>query len=48
MRDCFLMINGVETRPFEVSSIPPGAFFDGARDGSNEEARKPQIVGVLT
>ena len=42
------MINGVETRPFEVSSIPLGVFFDGARDGSNAETRKREIVLVMT
>ena len=35
---CFLVIKGVETRPFEVSSIPLGVVFDGARDGDDEEA----------
>ena len=48
MRDCFLVINGVETRPVGVLLRRVGAFFDGARDGSNEEVRKPQIVGVIT
>ena len=40
------MINGVETRPLGVSSTRLGAVWDGARDGDEEEARKPQIVGV--
>ena len=35
---CFLVIKEVETCPFEVSSIPLGVDFDGARDGDDEEA----------
>ena len=41
---CFLVINGVETCRFGVSSTRLGAFFDGAGDGDDEEERKPQIV----
>ena len=44
---CFLVITGVEVHRFGVSSTRLGAFSDCARDGNNEEARKPQRVGVI-
>ena len=41
------MINRVETRPFGVPLTPLGEFLDGARDGRDEGAQKPQIAGVI-
>ena len=44
---CFLVMNGVETRPLGMSLTRLGVFFDGVRSGRDEGAQKPQIVGVI-